>query len=237
MSPESVRGEVANPVKAVQTAICGKMYNSENPSDTSKTFICYHDLRDLWREHDLISLFPPELNDGERKKIKDQYLQVLSILIFIGWSSDDILARFRSEFLRAILLRDDANLPFNLHADANLPFNEAQLAFLGSSANMFRQQQFAFIPAIIEESGDGYIQMIDGNRRLPFSEQPVHIGDGAYGNVTQVVIAARCFRNLSDPRRKTESIEVSYLKNGMTTSLLMLISSIAHGRGLQDIQK
>ena len=225
MSPESVRGEVADPVKAVQTAICGKMYNSENPSDTSKTFIRYHDLRDLWREHDLISLFPPGFNDDQRQQIKDQYLQVLSILIFIGWSSDDILATFRFEFCRAILLRDNANLRFNLHADANLPFNEAQLAFLGSSANMFGQQQFAFIPAIIEESGDGYIQMIDGNRRLPFSEQPVHIGEGAYGNVTQVVIAARCFRNLSDPRRRTESIEVSYLKSGMTTSSLMLISS------------
>ena len=60
---------------------------------------------------------------------------------------------------------------------------------------MFWSTQFAFIPAILEESDYSQIQSIERNIRLPFSKRPVQVGDGAYGNVSKVTIAPRCLRH------------------------------------------
>jgi len=71
---------------------------------------------------------------------------------------------------------------------------------------MFYKHQFAFIPANIKTDGFGF-QNINTNRRLPFCNEPVQTENGAYGEVSQLVVAPRC---LLDSYHHRENHEVCY---------------------------
>ena len=196
MPPELTKGKIVSPLRSLQDAIRTRMYNTDDPSDASRVFICEHDLQRAWRDHDLKTIFPPsKYSLDEIEAIRDRFLRVLSVLILIGWSSDDLVNKFRSQFLR-IAGREDNDLPID----------EEKLEFLDTSSFMFWQQQFAFCPAIILESEYSLIQKIDANRRLPFSGKPVEVGGGAYGRVSQVTIAPRCLRHTQN---HTENFKVT----------------------------
>ena len=146
-------------------------------------FICDHELRDIWVNHNLTSLFPSsKYSDEERKKIGKDYLRVLSILILVGWSLDDLVTKFRTQFLRA-----------PGRADRDLPLNRDQLSFLNNSAFTFTRHQYHFVPAVIEQSDTCYIQEIK-DRPLPFTKSTSPVGDGAFGTVSFVTIAPRCIQ-------------------------------------------
>ena len=187
MPPESTKGKVVTPIKALQDAIRTSMYNADDASDASRVFICEHNLQKAWSDHDLRTIFPStKFSTEDRKTIRERFLRVLSILILIGWSGDDLVNKFRSQFLRAAEGREDRDLPLD----------EGELGFLDTSSYIFWQQQFAFCPAIIEESENSHLQRIETNRRLPFTGKPVEVGGGAYGSVSQVTIAPRCLRHI-----------------------------------------
>ena len=189
MPPESTKGKVVSPIKALQDAIRNGMYNAKDASDSSRVFICEHNLQEAWRDHDLITIFPStKFSAEDRKTIRERFLRVLSILILIGWSGDDLVNKFRSQFLRAAEAREDKNLPLD----------EEKLVFLDTSTYMFWQQQFAFCPAIIEEYENSHIQTIEADIRLPFTGKLVEMGGGAYGIVSQVTIAPRCLRHMGN---------------------------------------
>ena len=194
MSTEPEKTNAASPVKAIQEAIRAGMYNSDDPSDASKVFICEHNLELAWRGHDLKNIFPSTKFDNEdRKVIRESFIRVLSILLLIGWSIKDLKNKFRPLFLRAG------------REDNKFPLPEEQLSFLDTSSFIFWQQQFAFYPAIIQESETSYIQEIEKNRRLPFSGKPVEVGHGGYGRVSRESIAPRCLQNRG---KHTENFEV-----------------------------
>lgn len=182
------KGQTVSPVKSLQDAIRTRMHNAKDPSDASRVFICENNFQRAWRDHDLKSIFPPsKYNLEDIETIRDRFLRVLSVLILIGWSSDDLVNKFRSQFLRVVG-----------REDKDLPIDENKLEFLESSSFMFWQHQFAFCPAIIEESEYSHIQRIETDRRLPFSGKPVEVGGGAYGRVSQVTIAPRCLRHIEN---------------------------------------
>ena len=196
MPPEPTRGKVASPVKALQDAIRTRMYNADDPSDASRVFICEHNLQRAWRDHDLKTIFPStKFSSEERETIRERFLRALSVLILIGWSGDDLVNKFRSQFLRV-----------EGREDKDLPLDEEKLGFLDTSSFIFWQQQFAFCPAIIEESESSHIQRIKTDKRLPFTGKPVEVGGGAYGSVSQVTIAPRCLRHIG---KETENIKVA----------------------------
>ena len=196
MPSDPTRERTISPVSSLQDAIRTRMYNADDPSDASRIFICEQDLLNAWQNHNLNTIFPPtKYNPEEIETIRNRFLRVLSVLIFIGWSSDDLVSKFRSQFLRA-----------GGREDNDLPIDKEKLKFLDASFYMFWQYQFAFCPAIILESGNSHIQRIETNRRLPFSGKPVEVGGGAYGRVSQVTIAPRCLRHTENP---TENFKVT----------------------------
>lgn len=224
MPPEPAKTKVINPVKAIQEAIRSKMHNSDDPSDASKVFICEEDLKEAWRDHDLVTIFPStKFNNEEREVIREHFLRVLSILILVGWSNEDLLTKFRPQFLRVAGRRDE-----------NLPLSEEELAFLDTSAFIFGQQQFAFYPAIIEAFDRSYIQKIEKAKRLPFSGKPEKVGEGAYGIVSKVVIAPRCLRHIS-VNEETENRKV--IDQGQLGMQLQLMELAAHDSRLQDLHQ
>ena len=185
MPSESTKGKTVSPVKLIHDDIRTRMYNADDPSDASRVFICEHNLQRAWKDHALTTIFPQtKYSPEEIKTIRDRFLRVLSVLILIGWSSDDLVNKFRSQFLRAVG-----------REDKYLPIDEGKLEFLDTSSFMFWQQQFAFCPTIVEESEHSHIQRIETDRRMPFCGKPVEVGGGAYGRVSQVTIAPRCLRH------------------------------------------
>ena len=198
MSPKSTKGNVINPVKALQDAIRTRMYNADDASDVSRMFICEYNLQRAWRDQDLRTIFPStKFSAEERETIRERFLRALSVLILIGWSCHDLVSKFRTHFLRV-----------EGREDKDLPLDEGKLGFLDTSSFMFWQQQFAFCPAIIEEFENSHLQRIEGNIRLPFDGKPVEVGGGGYGRVSQVTIAPRCLRHRG---KKTENFEVAKL--------------------------
>ena len=206
MPPELTRGQAVSPIRALQIAIRTSMYNAGVASEASRVFICEHNLDEAWKDHDLRTIFPStKFSAEERKTIRERFLRVLSILILIGWSGDDLVNKFRSQFLRAAEGREDKDLPLD----------EDKLGFLDISSYIFWQQQFAFCPAIIEESDTSHLQRIDSDRRLPFDGKPREVGGGAYGSVSQVTIAPRCLRHKGKGRENFKvAISLQFTQSG-----------------------
>ena len=171
-------------IEAMQNRIRDTMYHSE---DASKRFIGQEELRAIWADIGLRTIFPTHSwEDHEVQIIRKSYLKVLSVLVMIAWPGvcgyDQ--SRFREHFLQR---------PHDELADLNLPFAKERLAFLKEYAINFREKQLAFCPVIIEEREASYIQEIAADRPLPFTEEESTLGEGASGKVRKVVIARYCF--------------------------------------------
>lgn len=177
------RKRANNPLDEIQDAINRAMYRQRTPH----IFICKHGLDQVWAEHSLNDLLP-NLTRDEQRLTRGNYLRVLSILIHAKWTD---LSRFRPLFLREAG-RDDAHLPFK------------DLEFLGNFGPTFSFHQHAFTPVIIEEHNGKYIQGVEPELRLPFTEEPEPMGNGGYGSVTKRVIARRCLRNKQENRDNPE---------------------------------
>ena len=173
-----------DPLLDIQDAINRKMHRQHTPH----TFICKHDLIQVWADHPLREIFP-KFDSKDLESIRDSYLCILSILILIDWT--ELRSRFRPVFLREPG-RDDEHLPFT------------DLAFLGTSRQIFSDYQFAFTPVIIEEHTERFVQEIPTEYRLPFTNEPKDVRLGGYGSVTKRIIAPRCLKNKEDNRDNPE---------------------------------
>ena len=185
----------ADPIESVQNAILQRM-KQQHEHDRSKMFICEHDLKAVWEDHNLTDIFPSETwTKSELRVIRTHLLKILSIVIWINWPF--LRERFRQVFFSRLNqgIRDD-----------DLPFSLEMMTGLGYSRHMFYQEQFAFIPAVIEEHEETYIQVIPREIRLPFRQKSAEIGSGGYGEVKKVEIAPRCLFNVA---RKSDSPVVS----------------------------
>ena len=166
--------KATDPLLDVHHAIVRKMHRQR----TAHVFICKYDLEQVWADRPLSQIFP-SYDSEDWEDIRENYMCVLSILVYIGWTD---MSRFRPLFLRE-----------PGHDDANLPFTD--LTFLGTSGHMFSLHQHEFKPVVIEERNERYIQNIPTERRLPFIHEPKIMGNGSYGSVTKRIIATRCLRN------------------------------------------
>lgn len=174
--PKAGKKKAPDPLLEVYEAIKRRI----NRQDTAHMFICKHDLDQVWADHPLPHIFP-RFTPEECESVRKDYICVLSILIYVGWTD---WSRFRPLFLREG--RNDAHLPF------------ADVKFLGTSEQVFHSHQYAFKPAIIEERDERYIQDISTKDRLPFIDEPEFMDNGGYGSVTKRVIAPRCLWNKQD---------------------------------------
>ena len=162
----------------------------------SLKFICEHELRDIWAGFSIGAVFSTaSWTPSESQIIRADLLKVLSILILINWPELDEL--FRPVFF------DRVNHGMK---DASLPFPIEAMEGLENSKYMFFQEQYAFIPAVIEEHDEAFIQEIQPKIRLPFREKSLEIGTGGYGEVRKVEIAPRCLYSV---HRKSDSPVVS----------------------------
>ena len=183
--PRAGKKKPSDPLLDIQNAISRKMRRPQTPH----AFICKHDLDQVWADYPLRNLFP-NFGPEECEAIRKSYICVLSILVYVDWT--DLKSRFRPVFLREAG-RDDEHLPFT------------DLAFLGTSRQIFASYQHAFTPVVIQEHREKYIQDIPTEHRLPFIDEPEDVGLGGYGSVTKRIIAPRCLRNQED---NTENPEV-----------------------------
>ena len=172
--------EYLDPLAPIQYAILQRMHRPEKGD--SNMFICDHELREVWEHYDLRPIFPTgSWSDADRRQIRKEYLKILSILILTKLLN---LNQFRKHFFEP-----DRN-------DTSLPLLGKQ-SFLGSSAKLFQQWQYAFIPVVIKECDKMYVQEVKSEERLPFMENPSEIGSGGFGTVSKVFIAPRCLINES----------------------------------------
>lgn len=154
--------------------------------DDQKKFMCPYRLKaEFWTKYDVkdIKAFR-NYDNNVFPKIKQSYLIVLSILIWIKW--DDLLL-FNVLFVEAP--EQDLN-------DENLVFDEAKLR-RSEIRNIFgfREAQYLFRPEVIIRKPDGWIQHIDPQRRLPFVERLEPIAKGGFAAVKRGSVAPFCLKD------------------------------------------
>lgn len=157
--------------------------------DLSRMFISEAELVAVWQDYDLSLVFPSQRwTIPEYKEIRDDYIKVVSILLWIDWR--DLVEHFRSLFFK----HKDRN-------DKHLPLKDEKLEFLDGSALTFAQYQYAFVPVVIEDLDYMYVHRLSHLHRLPFINVHRGIGSGGFGDVSKVEIAPRCLlRDGSDNR-------------------------------------
>lgn len=133
----------------------------------------------------------------------DQYLQIMSILIridFVRWEQFGTIFIDQKD-------RRDTNLPFDLKV-------LQRKDFLGKVAGKnFFLAQWAFCPIHIQEQEDEYA--LNKEWRLPWIDDPIEIGQGAFGRVTKQTVATG-FLVYED---KTVNPKVSHLLKGSPWAL------------------
>ena len=153
--------------------------------DQQKRFICPHRLKDeLWVNHrvDQIEAFQGYDQKG-RTEIRQRFLKVLSILIFIEWND---LTRFEPVFVKE-----------NLN-DGSLPFTRDQIRDMETGVDYFLDAQYIFIPQVIIQKTAGWIQSVPADFRLPFLDTENLIAMGGFGEVTRREIAPHCREDWSN---------------------------------------
>jgi hypothetical protein len=117
-------------------------------------------------------------NDDTIDLIQGHLIKILSILILIG--SDNLLNEYCERYL--------GNLEFT---DSNLPFDREKVRqFLDPRrAQLFLDQQYKFIPALIEKDSPDNHQEIPQQFRLPFVYERSEIARGGYGIIDEVCVA------------------------------------------------
>jgi hypothetical protein len=161
---------------------------THQPDDLSKSFICYYDLQKVWANKGRIStlLRPDDVTDILDKIQQSMYI-ILSILVFIG--ADKCLEQFRARLFQR-------NCKDPLLTDAALPLEENNVHFLKEQPALkrrFLEQQHMFNPITIHCRYE--LQEFNPFQRLPLV--PVTeglLGQGAFGDVERIGIAARYFK-------------------------------------------
>ena len=179
---------------SIQAAIEKNMYPSNSTTDK---FICESRLRDeVWSKFPLHNIPTFEHWDPAGLEIvKDDYLVVLSILIYIGWN----VGRFRP-----VIYKKGIN-------DRSLPFHEGQLYELEGLQQRFIEVQYMFQPHPIKWYHASYVNNIGKDFCLPFTKEPELQGVGSSGEVTKRTIAAGYFLEIRDDGEIAKNLKVSSL--------------------------
>ena len=178
----------------IQKAITDSMYPSNS---VTKLFICESRLREkIWSRYSLHDIPVFEHWDlGSLESVKEDYMIVLSILIYIGWN----LSRFRN-----VIYYKGIN-------DKSLPFQEGQLSELEGLQQRFIKVQYMFKPQTIEWYNASHVNEIGKDFCLPFTKEPELQGAGSSGEVTKRTIAAGYFLEIKDDGRIVKDPQVSSL--------------------------
>lgn len=162
-------------------------------SDDDPGFITLHHLQKIWtkeRETELgkqtrLAQFFAGLGwDDEPllKQVEASLLKILSILIRIKWTQ---WSKFRETFSDHV----DGSGQHN-RLDANLPFKNLEQfgsqSFSTEAADSFRAHQYTFIPIDIFAGTD---ETFDENRRMPFVQESVKLGQGSWATVYKETVA------------------------------------------------
>lgn len=160
------------------------MYYKGSGQEAHLRFICPQKIHTFWNEHriDRISAFQ-NYDEEVLTKIKNRFLRVLSIVIFIEWND---LIRFNPVFVQEDL------------DDDSLFFDEHDLKEMVSGIDNFIAQQYLFKPEIIKHTKQAHIQFVPPIRRLPFIEGSEPLGSGAFGAVSKKRIAPHCLESISE---------------------------------------
>lgn len=171
------------------------MYNTSGQQQHLR-FICTQRLLyEFWNKHRVEKIAAFQNYDKEVfNKIRNGFLRVLSIVIFIEWND---LFRFEPVFVKEGL------------DDNSLFFDEGQLEDMESGIDNFIAQQYLFKPEIIKHTQYSYIQHIDAVRRLPFIGEPELLGKGGYGCVSKKQIAPHCLEIISEENVTNRNSDVS----------------------------
>ncbi|KAL4968780.1 ankyrin repeat-containing domain protein [Aspergillus stella-maris] len=169
--------------------------NMERTSEDFGEFIPRGSLEKIWYDKRLKEFGQHYKAFGAEDihRIKEHFLQTLSILVCIGWND---WGRFRSIFLDH-WHRRDRKIPDNgksrLESDA----------FLGPAwGRKFSHTRYRFCPIDIEQ---GENRVLGEGWRLPFVECGI-IGEGAYGSVTRQCVAARHLRRAGGDLNQEEEV-------------------------------
>lgn len=166
--------------------------NAMNNQGTHKAFICKADLDGIWRSSTNIrSIFrsSPEWTDNDLDNIRNNFVKIISILVTINSAKTDQFRELFYTFKGGERTR----------TDKDLPFTEEETVFLGTDQIMFLENQYAFLPVIIEESDEIQTQEVQPQYRLPFlKEGQLALGCGGFGTVFKVLVASRHLRTKVD---------------------------------------
>ena len=169
--------------------LVGAMQNKATPSET---FVARERLAAVWTQEllkDFIRLKKPGFRDDDFDVIQRDFLQIISILCYIGWPDWTQFGRIFLGHYGTDGERDrtDASIgKFKLEDLENA-------AFLGSPwAHKFLSDQYIFSPIILREG-----ESLEFGRewRLPFiNEESNEIRQGGYGSVTKEIIPGGYYR-------------------------------------------
>ncbi|KAE8349845.1 hypothetical protein BDV28DRAFT_140373 [Aspergillus coremiiformis] len=171
-------------------AIQNKTHRRGNPSEK---FITRNSLAGIWNQSCLerfLDMMRPGFDHTMIDRIREDFLQTLSILVDIGWQE---WWRFGAIFLN----HKDANHEGD-RSDRMIPtYVLATLednSFLGSPwAEKFLNNRSIFCPINIQE---GKSLVLSKEWKLPFiNEESIIIGNGAYGKVTKEIIGSGHYRS------------------------------------------
>jgi hypothetical protein len=181
------------PWKALRRKLLEALHKAE-VGGTDKRIILPEDVKTVWapiatrefyRQRDWYD------KSWDEDTTMDGYFRVMSILVYIRFTEWD---DFRKLFIDQ--KRSDEGLPFDsvdLQRDDWLGYEDGQEFF---------KRQWVFCPDRIEERQDPYD--LRGPRHLPWIDEPIEVGKGAYGRVTKRTIAA----GYLEYRRGTRNHEV-----------------------------
>lgn len=104
---------------------------------------------------------------------------VLATLLY-SWCSDESLRKLSSD------IQSESRKPIADH-DLPLRLEDAREAF-GSDGYQFWREQYIFCPVVLKENDESSYVDNRASCPMPFIEEPVEIGRGAYGIVRKVTI-------------------------------------------------
>ncbi|KAF2097251.1 kinase-like protein [Rhizodiscina lignyota] len=147
-----------------------------------KPFIVQDDLNRIWGDpRNVARVIGSGWADQEVDVIRSFMKKILSILVVVD--ARDCLRDFHRNMY-------PSNSSGPVLTDADLPIEEHdRLDFLTpQKRDQFIEQQYMFIPYVIEEYATPETHKVDSRRRLPFESIKKNIGVGGYGKVDEVRI-------------------------------------------------
>lgn len=186
------RGSREDFLKELQNALGEAMHRKDSPDES---FITYASLEAIWTDARLKTLADhgqPGFGQEMVEFVKSNLLRTISILVYIGW---DHWGSFGKLFLH----HQDHRGELDRLDDRITRYTPQTLDFLDpAEARLFLSDRWAFIPVVLKQ---GEHHQLEKGWRLPFVNPPTSIGSGAYGQVSEEVIACGHFMVDSEPRQ------------------------------------